>query len=313
MNEIFYNSVGRLRSGWRFAFFLAAFIFLTGIISLIAGLLFQNLAAGEGSDLAGLMFGSTVGLFIAILLGWFCGRIFEDLPFRALGASFTKFWLKDFVLGMLIGLASIAFAVLIAYIFGGLRFEFNDAAAPAAILSTIGISLVVFFFGAAFEEALIRGYMFQTLVRADLAWLAILLTSLIFAAGHLNNPNAEIFSTLNTALAGIWLGLAYLKTRTLWLVFGLHLAWNWFQGAFFGIEVSGLTELAAAPLLKELDSGPAWITGGEYGIEGGLACTVALIASTALIWFLPVLKPSEEMYELTSGENPVEKNVSENV
>ncbi len=38
----------------------------------------------------------------------------------------------------------------------------------------------------------------------------------------------------------------------------------------------------------------------NYGIEGGIACTIAIIASTAIIYFLPILKPSEEMLALTS-------------
>ena len=37
----------------------------------------------------------------------------------------------------------------------------------------------------------------------------------------------------------------------------------------------------------EPTSGPAWLTGGTYGIEGGLACTVALVISTIIIWRYP--------------------------
>ena len=78
--------------------------------------------------------------------------------------------------------------------------------------------------------------------------------------------------------------------------------WNWFQGSIFGINVSGLGELATAPIMKSADSGPTWLTGGSYGLEGGIACTIALIASTALIYLLPMLKPTEEMLALTSEE-----------
>lgn len=121
---------------------------------------------------------------------------------------------------------------------------------------------------------------------------------------HLGNANSNIVSTINTALAGIWLGAAYLKTRNLWFPFGIHLMWNWFQGAVFGIEVSGITQFTTAPILHEIDSGPAWLTGESYGIEGGIACTIALIVSMALIYFLPNLKPTDEMLALTSEEKP---------
>ena len=42
-----------------------------------------------------------------------------------------------------------------------------------------------------------------------------------------------------------------------------------------------------------------WITGGDYGIEGGIITTIAIITSTAVIYFLPILKPSEEMLALS--------------
>lgn len=306
MNEIFYNQTGRLRSGWRFAFFVVAFLFLLSVISEIAVLILKVLPIDFGeNDLLAQVLGRGIGLVLAILLGWFCGKLFEDLPFRALGAWFIKFWAKDLVIGTLIGGASVSFAILIAALFGGLRFEFNETAGSSAILVTLLASFIIFIVGAAFEEALVRGYIFQTFVRANLAWLAIVLTSAFFALMHIANPNAEVLSSINTALAGVWLGIAYLKTRTLWLVFGVHFGWNWFLGSIYGIEVSGLKNLVTAPVFKEIDTGPSWITGGEYGIEGGIACTIALIASTLLIWFLPILKSTEEMLGLTSKENPI--------
>ena len=135
--------------------------------------------------------------------------------------------------------------------------------------------------------------------------VVVILTSAFFALAHYGNPGATAFSVINTGLAGIWLGVAYLKTRNLWFPFGVHLMWNWMQGAFFGIEVSGLQNLITAPFLREIDSGPVWLTGENYGIEGGVACTIALLLSTTLIWFAPFLKPTEELLALTSEEKPV--------
>ena len=80
--------------------------------------------------------------------------------------------------------------------------------------------------------------------------------------------------------------------------------WNWFQGAIFGVEVSGIKEFTVAPLFQEIDSGPAWLTGANYGIEGGIVCTAALVFSIALIYFLPNLQPTDEMLALTNEEKP---------
>jgi hypothetical protein len=204
-------------------------------------------------------------------------------------------------------LVSLGIAVAIAMLLGGLSFEPDLDFDSGAIVKGLLVSLAIFASAAAFEEALFRGYILQTFTRAGLAWLAICGTAALFAMVHLGNPDANWVSTTNTALAGVWFGLAYLKTRDLWFPFGMHLMWNWAQGAVFGIEVSGLKDIAPATLLKEIDRGPAWLTGENYGIEGGIACTVAIVVSIALIHFLPI-KADEEMVAMTSGESVPNKS-----
>lgn len=302
-NTIFFNNFGRVRSGWRFAVFLLSFLSAGTVVSGIVLTIFSTTRLNfTPGTLLFILVNSSVSLALALLLGWLWGKFLEDLPFRALGAAFSKNWLKDLVWGLVIGALSLILACVVAVSFGGLSFEFNRNHGTAAILLTLGVSAAVFTVAAAFEEAFFRGYMLQTFARARLAWLAIVLTSVFFALAHYGNPGATAFSVLNTALAGVWLGVAYLKTRNLWFPFGVHLAWNWVQGAFFGVEVSGLQNLIIAPLLREIDAGPIWLTGENYGLEGGVACTIALVASTAAIWFAPFLKPNEEMLALTNVE-----------
>lgn len=304
IQTLFFNDFGRLRSGWRFAVFLLLFILFGIFFQVLTDVILKTLPVGySGKSFLGLAVNSFYSLVAALFVGWFCGKYLEDLPFHALGAWFTKNWLKDLILGLIFGAAAVSFAVLIAVIFGGLSFTFNNESGQSAILLTLGVSFVIFALAAAFEEALFRGFMLQTFTRAGLAWFAIALTSVFFGIVHLGNPGANWISTANTILAGILFSVAYLKTRTLWFVFGLHFLWNWMQGAFFGIEVSGLTDITTAPFLREIDRGPMWLTGESYGIEGGIACTISLIIFTILIWFLPILKPTDEMLELTNKEN----------
>ena len=311
--EIFINRHGRLRSGWRFAVFLFALFFTTSLIGGIGGAILYRLPIGfSENSLLGFVFPNAVLLAASLFVGWLCGKFLEDLPFRALGAWFTKNWLKDFFLGLLFGAGSIGFAALISIVSGATVFQSNAAVGSTAILLTLFVSLGVFTLGAAAEEALFRGYVFQTFTRSRLVLFAVVLTSLLFAFTHTGNPSANYLSFFNTALAGVWFAVAYLKTRTLWFVFGLHLAWNWVQGAVLGINVSGITEITVAPVLKATNVGSPVLTGGEYGIEGGISCTVALIISMLLIWFLPVLKPIEEMLMLTGEEKLSETAKYEN-
>jgi hypothetical protein len=124
---------------------------------------------------------------------------------------------------------------------------------------------------------------------------------------HLDNPNVVPgFTLLNTTLAGIWLGVAYLRTRSMWFPLGVHWSWNWTMGAVLGLPVSGIDKLTPEPVMRATDAGPAWLTGGAYGIEGGAACTIALLLSTLFIWRTRLVKATPEMMELTNAENPVE-------
>jgi hypothetical protein len=154
------------------------------------------------------------------------------------------------------------------------------------------------------EEAIFRGYPLQTMTRAKLVLVGVAVTSIAFGLGHLANPNVVPRITLaNTILAGVWLAIAYVRTRSLWLPLGVHWAWNWALGWFFGIPISGAT-LVSNTLLKATDVGPEWLTGGRYGIEGGIACTVAMVISTVFLWRTPWLKATPELEKLTSEEKP---------
>lgn len=309
--DLFVNSVGRLRSGWRFFIFTISYFFTLIATSVILGVVFALVLGRENAQRffdggAGFFVNGLLTLIIATLIGWACGFFFEGLPFKAIGWGFHVGWLKDFIVGSLVGILSLLIAVAIIFLFGGYHFSFNNAVPLSSIAKTIFISLVFFIVAAAAEEATFRGYGLQTMTRSHIgwSWFAILLLSISFAGVHLNNPNVSpLFTFTNTALAGIWLSVAYLKTRSLWFPLGVHWAWNWMMAAILGIPVSGITSITPAPLLKVEIAGPSWLSGGNYGVEGGIACTVAVLISTIAIWLLPIAKPTEEMYAMTSKEN----------
>src|SRR5581483_1179259 len=277
-----------LRSGWRVAIFAVAFIICVQVSHVILLYLLSAILHRSIFDLSNSNWSVVAGhgsiLFSAFILGWACGALLEELPFRALGCAPHRGWLRNFVLGSILGGASLLLAAGISAVTRGTQFRFDPAGA-GSIARTLILSLAIFVFAAAAEEILFRGYPLQTLTRANLAWLGILLTSVPFAAVHLNNPHAVAgFTFVNTALAGLWLAVAYLRTRSLWLPLGLHWSWNFVQASLLGLPVSGIERIAPAPLLKGLNLGPDWLTGGAYGIEGGAACTIALIVSTLVIW-----------------------------
>ncbi|HEV7683332.1 MAG TPA: CPBP family intramembrane glutamic endopeptidase [Pyrinomonadaceae bacterium] len=311
IKQLFINSAGRLRSGWRLLIFVLLFLFISVFLASIVRIAFalaphrNFLGPLVGEYVQNLIFRLLL-LIAALAAGYACTRLLEGLPWKSLGLTLHAGWARDFLLGSAVGVASLAVAAGIAMAGGGLRFTISGRAVLLQMIGTLVFSGVLFIFAGLAEEAMFRGYPLQTMTRANLAWLAVFLTSVPFAASHLRNPNVVAgFTFINTTLAGIWLAVAYLRTRSLWFPLGVHWAWNWALGSLCGLPVSGITNLAPQPLLRGLDLGPAWLTGGTYGLEGGLAATVALIVSTIFILRTALLKATPEMKALTSHENPV--------
>ncbi len=288
MKRIFLNDQGILRSGWRAAVFLFAFFLVGSVLIVISINVITVVPAGEtASAQLPVVIPFAVSTVIALVFGWLCAKVFEKLPYHSLGASFANGWFAHLAWGLAVGAVTFLLAIIITVASGSISFSFNAASAGQAIATTLLTTFVIFTVAAASEEALFRGYLLQTFARSDLKWFGIAMTSVLFAFAHNQNPGANPLALANTLLAGVWFAVAYFKTRDLWFPFGIHLAWNWLQGPVFGISVSGITGFAPDPLLRAEDVGPAWLTGANYGIEGGVACTVALIISLALIHYLP--------------------------
>ena len=307
MRKIFINDFGRLRSGWRLLLYIFAFIAATFLITIALRTVYAVVVAAAPpvphSDFVFEIIYRIGLLAAALVAGYFCARLLEELPWRSLGLTLHQGWFKDLIIGSVIGLAALVVAVAIAMTASGLRFSLGNAAPLAVSRSMLG-SAALLFVAALAEEAMFRGYGLQTLSRAKLASLGVLLTSVPFALVHLSNPNVvPVVTFLNTALAGVWLAAAYLRTRSLWLPLGVHWSWNWAMGWIFGIPISGI-HLVSNPLLNANDAGPSWLTGGSYGLEGGVACTIALALSTVFLWRTSLVSATPELKKLTSEENP---------
>jgi hypothetical protein len=152
------------------------------------------------------------------------------------------------------------------------------------------MSLAMFAMAATVEELSFRGYALKWLTWSIGAPAAVVLSSILFGAGHLFNPGATFFSTLNTALAGILLAVPYVRTRSMWMQIGLHWSWNLVLATIVSLPVSGIN--FGPHLFITEDSGPHWLTGGTYGPEGGAVVTIVCVAGIAWLLSTKLLKPS---------------------
>lgn len=203
--------------------------------------------------------------------------------------------------GTLLGIAIVLPALAIAVGLGGLRYGLAGGTAVEYAATGIWTALILLP-AAAGEEIALRGYPLRVLVDRWGRWPALAVTSAAFSLLHGANPNVGRLAFLNIALAGILLGLICLKTGDLWWATGVHMGWNLATGFLADLPVSGL-KVVDAPLMEVTETGAALVTGGAFGLEGGLAATAALalaipvVARTRIVparWLEGPVEPEQE-------------------
>ena len=149
-----------------------------------------------------------------------------------------------------------------------------DPTAPGNWWGQAGHSTILLLPAAFFEELFIRGYVFAILRRAAGWKMALIVTSIVFGLLHAANPHPDAESILAVIVAGFFLGVILLATRSLYAAGAAHFAWNWVMSGALHIAVSGVP--SGDPDYRVVDSGPDWLTGGPWGPEGGLAAVAAM-------------------------------------
>ena len=307
---LFVNPVTRrLRSGWRALIFFSVLSLPNLLLSLL-----MNLFAGKTAAPASANAGNAPSFAVdwammavyALMIAWVvavsiaCWRWLDGLSWRALGYQFHQGWSRDLWLGLLIGAAMIALVVALQMLGGGTRLHWRGDALGLTLREMLAATLLLLL-AAAFEELLFRGYAFQTLLRDLPAWVPVIGLAAFFGLAHWTNPSRTNFSTLNTALAGLWLAAAVLRTRSLWLATGLHFSWNWTMGALFGLPVSGMR--LPHSLFFATSETPLWLTGGSYGSEGGVTATLAFTLGALWLWRKATLRVASQTESALSDQS----------
>lgn len=201
-------------------------------------------------------------------------KYFERRPIVSLGFFKDNVW-KELVKGWTYGMVLFAISLALTYLLGGMTLVKVDFS-----LATIGyvLSSVPFWFiQGGTEELLTRGWLLPILAKRINLPVAVGISSSLFGVLHLGNNHVTFLSVLSLILSGILMALYMLKTDNIWGVAALHGAWNFAQGNFFGITVSGQSVGAALFHFSEREGTPEWISGGAFGTEGSLLASVVLL------------------------------------
>lgn len=258
---------GALRAPWRILLFIGLTIACILVAVGLEGALARMPGLGFLSDER-----SEIGVVVGLLAAhWITLRTVERKPWSFAGMGRAHASPLTLLNGAMIGAMAIGIPAVI--LIGASQLQ----AVPAADGSSLraGAAAAAMLLPAAFgEELLVRGYIFSV-IRESAGWkLALLFTSAVFGLFHMWNPGADALSILLVTLAGFFLGGVLLATGSLFAVTMTHFAWNWTMAGLLHTPVSGIP--VATPDYRVIDAGPDWLTGGQWGPEGGVGAAAGM-------------------------------------
>jgi membrane protease YdiL (CAAX protease family) len=247
-------------------------VLLRFVVFLVLGFLGLRVFAWVLHPLTGLLVASVFSAFggaaVANLLAL---RMYEQAHLPDIGLHWNGASARNLLLGCGAGAAA---ALIVAG--GPLLTGWAHWAAAADSASGLGsfvFMTLVLLFGAVGEEMLFRGYGLQILIPVFGTAASVLPTSVLFAAVHAGNQNVSWLGLFNTFAWGVLLGAAMLRSGDLWLPIGMHFGWNWIL-PLLGVNLSGFNmRVTGVDIVWTI--GDVW-SGGSYGPEGGLLCTMVL-------------------------------------
>ncbi|WP_062004033.1 CPBP family intramembrane glutamic endopeptidase [Streptococcus cristatus] len=217
-------------------------------------------------------------------------RFIEKRPIRTMGFSKGN-GLSEFTKGVLVGAIMITTVLVVFFITGDAKFDRIQFSLP--FLVSWMLVLIGYILQTAAEEIYIRGWLVPIISYHKNAYLAILIASTMFSYFHLDNNGASWLSTLHLFIFGLFTAVYAMKRGNIWGPCGFHFAWNFIMGNVYGFHVSGYD--SESSLMYFTASNRTFITGGQFGPEGGIPGLVVFIL--ALLWVTFILKDTSKEQE----------------
>jgi len=221
---------------------------------------------------------------------------------RATGLVVRAEWGREWALGAGLGWAGVVACVLPTALIGGLVVRaFTN---PHQYWMTV-VDVVTVGAGTLAIEVAFRGYPFRQLIEAMGPAVGTLFMSAVYALWWTRQAPMTAAMLMTAFLLGWALALGALRTRALWVSWGLHFAWAAAMGILFGLPLAG--PLSYSPVIVTNSQGPAWLTGGGQGPESSLFGVLAAAALViAVTWATSDLKYRYGLEEIVPGGIPVD-------
>jgi uncharacterized protein len=241
------------------------------------------------------------GAMTILAAAWIMVHFIDRRSFKTLGFS-TDYWIRDLLLGFCVGASWLAISVTILWLAHCVQAQ-PDVVMSGSFLAWTGAALIV---NTVTQEVLARSYILQTIRSQTNATISVLATAVLFMAYHAGTYDGSWLPPLNVFLAGVVFGMAYQLTGNLWLPIGIHFIWNFLIGPVLGLTISGNSQDYSRWHLLTIQ-GPASLTGGVFGLEGGLVVTLTTLLSIGVL--LICFRSRSAARRISNGTPAVSLNV----
>jgi hypothetical protein len=181
--------------------------------------------------------------------------------------------------GLAVGWSLAVVCVLPLTVAGGIAISLSTRSSAWGWLAA---DAAFFALAALAEEVAFRGYGFQRFAHAMGPLGAALGFAAFYAIVQALQPGSNRASVAVSVALSLALSTAYLRTRALWLSWGLNFGWKASRALLFGLSVSGVN--SHSPVVQGDPMGPFWITGGGYGLDGSWVAFVVLLAAIPVVF-----------------------------
>ena len=248
----------------------------------------SNPTVGGSSNSNFLVFWKQFSLSFELFVFFFTGlvvflwvRYLEKRPFSSLG-FYKQDWFKNLLKGFLIGAVQFSLVVVLLLVTGTGSLKLGQVSLQSLIFVLAIIPFWILQGGT--EELVTRGWLFPAVSAKSNIFIGILISSALFGALHLFNPGVTVLSIVNIILDGIFACFLMLKYDNMWVLAGMHGAWNFIQGNIYGIQVSG--QGATASILSySSQSSVDILSGGAFGAEGSIFASIVLLGCIAYLYW----------------------------
>lgn len=203
----------------------------------------------------------------------------ERHPVSAQGLPRRPGWPGEAGVGLAVGWAVAVVCVFPLVVVGGIAVVLSVQ--PSAWGWLIA-DTAFFVLTALAEEVAFRGYGFQRFAHAVGPVGATLGFAAFYAIVQALLPGTTRASIAVSLALSLLLSTAYLRTRALWLSWGLNFGWKASRALVFGLAVSGVN--SHSPVVQGDPMGPFWLTGGGYGLDGSWVAFVVLLLALSVVF-----------------------------